>query len=339
MALVQALIAWLSNSAGKILNSAFSWATLLMFGRVPSNRRTILSIICLLSVVWFFCFIGILFPRFSTFMITFVAVPSWVETAWIRLAMTGSFLLIPIANGFLSAYLDEPATRPSIAKWKLEVKNGWRLTLALALTLVLMLLIAPINKAGELIKRWKADHIPIITEPKDYAAVVAELKGILEAAGIRTEEKKPHIIMQAPIWMLVTFAGPSLKNLVAEKLTKLTFDGGELEIHPSDLVIRGTLQKVNRVLSLVISHYTFGLAYLTWTKEANQLEIQLRKLWMTVKDNRIPRYTALKRADLLFKKLEKLNLNMDEFETVYRALLKLKLDILQGIHEIEKKAI
>jgi hypothetical protein len=43
MALIQGLIAALLRSAGKILNTAFGWATMTLFGRVPQERQVYLS--------------------------------------------------------------------------------------------------------------------------------------------------------------------------------------------------------------------------------------------------------------------------------------------------------
>jgi len=39
MAIVQALLAALFRSAGKLLNMAFGWATIMLFGRVPRDRQ------------------------------------------------------------------------------------------------------------------------------------------------------------------------------------------------------------------------------------------------------------------------------------------------------------
>ena len=51
MALIQALVAALTRSAGKLLNTAFSWATVLLFGRVSESRQIYVSAIAFGSAI------------------------------------------------------------------------------------------------------------------------------------------------------------------------------------------------------------------------------------------------------------------------------------------------
>src|SRR5215831_4328686 len=52
MAIVQALLAAVARSAGRVLNTVFGWATVMIFGRVPESRQIYLSVIAFGSVVW-----------------------------------------------------------------------------------------------------------------------------------------------------------------------------------------------------------------------------------------------------------------------------------------------
>jgi len=45
MAIVQALLALVFRSAGRLLNMVFGWATMMLFGKVPQDRQIYLSII------------------------------------------------------------------------------------------------------------------------------------------------------------------------------------------------------------------------------------------------------------------------------------------------------
>ncbi len=339
MAIVQALIAWAGHSLGKVVNSAFSWATLLLFGKVPDDRQLILSIISLTSIVWMVVVLGIFSPHLGTFLLALVPLPNWINPKWISRAMLFFAIVLPFANGLTARFLHDRQERSK--GWRylfLSALNGWRLTLALALTLVVLIVIAPINKIGELAKRWTAEHLPVVIEPESYERVTEELHGMLKAAGVQCHEQRPAKVMQAPVWLLVALTGKMLKRLVADKLIKLVYQDGELEIRPSDLVVRGTEDSVGFVIALLIDQYCFGTAYLSWTKDGNELEDEMRQVFKLIKEKRIPRHTALARADACFGKLKDLGLAKEECETLHRVFLKLKLDILQGVSEAEKKA-
>src|SRR5437868_5070786 len=95
MALFQGLFAALSRSLGKILNTLFGWATLLLYGKVPEDRQIYLSILSFGSVVWLVVALGILFPSFATFLLAFIPLPKWVDKSWVRIAMLIGTVLIP----------------------------------------------------------------------------------------------------------------------------------------------------------------------------------------------------------------------------------------------------
>lgn len=345
MAIVQALLAWLTQSLGRVLNSTFSWATFLLFGKVPQDKQIILSIVSLMSLVWLLVVIGIAFPKFAVFLLTFIPLPAFINDNWIRWIMLGLTLLIPTINGLALSFIhggnsfsDFDWRKTISTNWKTNVSKGWRLTIALALTLLFMIVIAPFTKLAELIKRWKSEHIPVVIESENYNDVTRQLQLTLGVAGIRTAAKTQNIFMRLPIKLFGMLTGGMLKTVVAENLTKLVFENGELEIRPSDLIVRGEKEIANKVVSLIISNFGFGQAYLTWSKEANSIEDKLRQLWLQLKDKQLPKDGALARSSALLKELQLQNLDKEEWTTLYRLWLKLRLDIWEGVSKIERKA-
>ena len=98
MAIVQALLAMIFRSAGKLLNTTFGWATVLLFGRVPEDRQIYLSGVAFGSVLWLVALVGVAFPAVGSFLVAFVSPPDWVKP-WIRVAMLVAVVLIPAVNG------------------------------------------------------------------------------------------------------------------------------------------------------------------------------------------------------------------------------------------------
>src|SRR2546426_11170043 len=95
MVIIQALLAFLTRSAGKILNTAFGWATVMLFGQVPQERQIYLSVIAFGSLAWIVAVAGVLEPSVATFLIAFVTVPAWLDKRWIRLGMIAAGARIP----------------------------------------------------------------------------------------------------------------------------------------------------------------------------------------------------------------------------------------------------
>ena len=69
MAIIQVLLAAVARSAGRILNTAVGWATMLIFGRVPEKRQMYVSTMTFGSLVWITVIVGIAFPSAGTFLL------------------------------------------------------------------------------------------------------------------------------------------------------------------------------------------------------------------------------------------------------------------------------
>ena len=76
MAVIQLLIAALARSAGRLLNTAFGWATVMVFGKVRADRQIYLSVLGFGSVLWILAVVGIAFPSAGTFLLSFVRSPT-----------------------------------------------------------------------------------------------------------------------------------------------------------------------------------------------------------------------------------------------------------------------
>src|SRR5205085_1285255 len=71
-------------------------------------------------------------------------------------------------------------------------------------------------------------------------------------------------------------------GLVARNMTVLRAPNIEALLHPSDLVIRGGHRDVVHAHALITENLLFTNAYQTWSKEANQLEDRLSRIWHSI---------------------------------------------------------
>jgi len=106
--------------------------------------------------------------------------------------------------------------------------------------------------------------------------------------------------------------------MMANELTVLRSRDFELVLHPSDLVIRGKEADVVHVRALLAEHLVFSKAYLTWTKEANELEDRITSIHQeTAKhDNHTPYREVMGRLNKLAEDVRKVKLSYDEWEVL-----------------------
>lgn len=329
MAIIQALIAALSRSAGKLLNTAFSLATILLFGRVSQDRQIYVSAIAFGSVIWLVVLAGVAFPSVGTFLLSFVTLPKWIDKSWIRLAMLVAVVVIPALIGVVSILMLERAKRPrggvAVAK---AVLRGYAYTTGLALTLAMMTIFAPIFKVRTLLRRWTSEHVPVIVTPRDYDTVVDAVRSALAEAGLPTERRRASWMLRAPTKVLTFFAGGAVAGLVAERITELYSNDLEVVLHPSDLVISGREATAAHARAVVAEDVVFTPAYLTWDKEAHELEDRMRAIW----DARDVRASAEVRAELeaVEARLHELEIPYEEWEVLFRELLLLERALREG---------
>lgn len=321
MALVQALLAMVFRSAGKLLNMAFGWATVLLFGRVPEDRQIYLSGVSFGSVLWLIALVGLAFPAIGSFLVAFVSPPEWVKP-WIRVAMLIAVIVIPALVGWLSTRLVDKPERPSTLR---AILRGYPYTIGLALTLLIMTIFAPVMKVRDLLRRWTTQHIPVIIQPEDYAVVVNEVRHALELGGLSTTPTPASWMLRAPTKILTWFAGRSLGGHDVP-LLRLVGDKSEVLLHPSDLVLSGREPDAAHARAVLAERLTVTHAYLTWTKESNEVEDELRLAWADLAAHRGTE--ASDRLAAIERKLHALTVAYEEWEVLFRQLLLAQRELL-----------
>lgn len=333
MAILQALLAAVSRSLGKVLNTAFEWATILLFGKVPTKRQTYLSAIELGSVIWPLVLVGVVFPRFATFLLSFVSLPEWVQPEWIRIAMFAGVVVLPVAVGVLAVFMLEPEDRPkSAAGWVKGIFKGFPYTVGLALTIIMMIAVAPIMKLRDLAKRWTSAHVPVVVAPSAYLSLVGDIERVLREGGFETKRKPTSPMLRAPTRVLSFFAGGMTKTFIADQLTTLYSNDIRVMLHPSDLVISGKERKVTRARAIIAEHLTFTQAYMTWTKDANEVEDQLGRIWREIRNrshgpSQGGPWAELTRID---ETLKKIDIPYEEWEVLFREKLLVERALLKN---------
>ncbi len=332
MVAIQALIGMIFRSAGKILNTAFGWATSMLFGKVPENRQIYVSVIAFGSVIWIVALLGVIFPAVASFLLAFVTLPPWVPKSWIRLAFLAAAILLPVVVGVVSLLMLDPEDRPAGIGGKAKaVLKGYPYTLGLALTLIMMTAFAPILKVRTLIKRWTDQHVPVVVEANDYLDVVGDVQQALARGGLRTERRQASWMMRFPTRVLTLFAGGAVEHLVADRLTVLAAPTVEVTLHPSDLIISGKNLDASHAHAVITEQLTFTKAYMTWSKDANKLEDRLRAVWQQARatSNGTVPADVMERLERIGEDLHKAALPYEEWETLFHEKLVVERALLR----------
>jgi hypothetical protein len=293
----------------------------------------------LAAVVWLVVGMGIAFPGFGAFVLAFIPLPEWVDRFWIRMIMLALTLLVPICVGVLSIYIMDKAKRPQTIGAKCKaVLRGYPYTFGLALALVFMIVVAPIVKLMDLIRRLEKAHIAMIVKPRDYMDVVGDIERVLQAGGYQVRRELAGWMLRAPTKVFILLVGGVFENLVADQLTVLKTSRLRVLLHPFDLVIQGRKREVMRVKALITENLTFTKAYQTWSEEANELEDRLVAIWNTIKaDAKSDPGPCLNQLRSIESEMKATEMTYEEWEVLFRERLIVERGLLQVLAGIRQE--
>lgn len=308
---IGALFAFVGRQLGRLLNLAFNWATLILFGQVAKDKQLLLSIMALLSLVWPIAVAGVALPSAATFMLGLVTVPPWIEN-WVRLAMLVLALAAPLAVGYVSTRLRDQ--RPGPAGMVRSLLAGYPNAFALAVVLLWLMIVTPVIKIVALVRRHETAHAPIAIKPGGYETVVRDLTDALGRAEIRVRRQQAPWALALPGRILALVGGAGVRALVPEKLVQLRGRDLVVTIHPMDLSLTGKQKVLSKARAALVRELSFTEAYQTWTKESQRIEDALmRAAQGTVSVEPIARQLAT------------IDLSYEEWEVLYRILLQVRL--------------
>jgi hypothetical protein len=309
------IFAFIGRQLGRVLTLAFNWATIVLFGRVPSDRQLYLSGMALTALLWPIVLIGIAFPSFATFLLGFFTVPDWLSP-WVRIVMLVLAVLLPVVNGVLSTRLPDKAHRPTGRALVTTILRGYPNSLALFLVLVWMMIVAPLGKLRALVKRWEGAHVPIAVKPGGYDTVVHDLTAALDRAGIQVLRRRAHWAYELPGKVLAVLGGETVRALVPAELAELAGDGFEMTLHPTDLALLGRKKTLAHARAAIVRELTFTEAYQTWSRDAQAIEDRLMRAAEGTDD-----------LDAIGKALNEGDFAFEEWEILYRLLLQVRLRV------------
>ena len=324
MAILQALISLITRSAGKILNAIFGWAVLALFGQTTPKEQTMLSAVVAAAAAWPLLVLGIVVPRVTLFVVSFVPLSKSVPSLWLRIIWIALALLVPVVVGSVIASRSPSSSLPE-PRWK-KFLRGFQVTFALAVAFLLMLIVAPGLKLANAVKGRIDVRLPLLAKKGAGPELVDALVAALAAAGIPLRAGDPPWTMVAPAGVLRTLGGRAFAAFVSEKTLYHHGDGLQLNLNPNELLLRGKPDRVVRAQTLAQEVIAPRAALMTMNAEARVLEQQIKRVWAVYAED--PEHHRESRAlesrvGEIARELSRRDLPFDEWQIVYRELLQL----------------
>ena len=345
MAVLQALLTFLSRSAGKLVNAVFGWAVVALFGQTTPRQKTLLSVVVGLAVVWPLLLLGIAVPRVAALALAFVPMSKQGPTELVRAIWVALALLVPLVVGLTVASKSPPdAPRESFAK---KVLRGFPITLGLAAAFVITFVTVPVLRIAAMIKGRKDEHVPLVTSADVYREISDQLQKLFDRHQVDVCPAEPPWWLSAPTRILLKLGGRAFRGFVPARLSY--WDGPALVValYPNDLLLRGDRKTTAWVHGLVAEDLTRSAALQTFDPNAQQVEREIRRVWKVYAEN--PRAHAgaaplLERVQEIAGELKSVDLPYEEWSILYRQCVQLeralegKPQLLSGETEEETRA-
>jgi len=324
VAILQALISLITKSAGKILNAIFGWAVVALFGQTTPREQTMLSAVVAAAAAWPLLVLGIVVPRVTLFIVSFVPLSKSVPGLWLRILWIALALLVPVVVGSVIAARSPSSALPE-PRWK-KFLRGFQVTLALAIAFLLMLVVAPMLKIANVMSGRLDVRLPLLVTKGAGPELVDALVAALSAYGIELRPADPPWTMTAPAGVLRTLGGRAFSSFVGGETLYRVGDGLQLNLNPNELLLRGKPDRVLRAQTLAQEVTAPRAALMATDARARDLERQIKRVWSVYAEDPADHRGApilLRRVREIARELSQSDLPFDEWQIVYRELLQL----------------
>jgi hypothetical protein len=277
MAILQALIAFVTRSFGRILSALFDWAVVAIFGYTTGTQRIFLSGLLAAAGAWPLLLLGIVAPRFGTFVLSFVPIPAWVPPSVIRGVWIGVSLVVPLAVGTAMA-MRQPEGQPR-RSWPARLLRGFPITIGLSTALLISMVTVPVLRLVSAARRRKDVQVPLVTDARSYQEVAERILTLQRDHGRPVRRVPPPWWLTAPLRVLTAVDRQAFQSRIPSDLAY--FEGSELvlALYPSGLLIRGRPTALAVAQGLIIEGVSDLEVWQTTDPRAQALEKRIAQAW------------------------------------------------------------
>ena len=325
MAILQALITFLTKSLGKAVNAIFGWAVLALFGQTSPKEQTMLSAVVAAAAAWPLLAVGTIFPKTALLVIAFVPLAKSVPSLWLRVAWIALALLVPFIVGTVMAARSPQDRLPESTPKK--ILRGFQVTFALAAAFFMMLVITPILKIVDVARGRKTLHVPAVMDKRFTAEAMQALASELRDHDVELHRARAPWQMTTPSKILLKLGGPAFSSMASDRPEYRRGEQLEVAVLPNETVLRGKPKALARAQALCSEVYGPRPAIQTFNAQAQALEKQIKRVWSVYRESPLRHRDSVPlraRVDEIARDLSRSDdLPWDEWQLVYRLLLQL----------------
>jgi hypothetical protein len=323
MAILQALIAFVTRSFGRILSALFDWAVVAIFGYTTGAQKIFLSGLLAAAGAWPLLLLGIVAPRFAAFVLAFVPIPTWVPAGVIRGVWIGLSLVVPLAVGVAMA-ARQPADRPR-RSWPARLLRGFPITIGLSAALLIAMVTVPALRLISAVRRRKDVQVPLVTDTTSYRQVADRIQTLQREHGRPVRRVPPPWWLTAPLRVLIAADREMFQGRIPTDFAY--FEGSDLvfALYPSGLLIRGRPTALAVAQGLIIEGVSDLEVWQTSDPRAQALERRIAQAWPQTGPGTRP-WADPARAGVLREitgAIAVLPVDYDDWQIVYRKALQL----------------
>ena len=344
MAIIQALVAFVSRSFGKILSALFDWAVVAIFGYASGTEKVFLSALLAAAGAWPLLLLGVAAPKVAAYVLAFVPIPEWVPSSVVRWFWIGLALAVPLAVGAAMA-ARQPEDRPK-RSWPVRLLRGFPITVGLSAALSITLVTVPVLRLISAARRRKDVQVPLLTDAASYAQVAQRIPTILDEHGRVVGRVRPPWWLTAPLRVLSAMDHDAFQSRVPADLAYFAGRDLTLALYPSGLLIRGRPDVLAPAQGLVVEGVSDLDVWQTSDPRAQAIERRIARLWQAARGNGTepPESAPVLAARFreIVRAIEALAVAYDEWQIIYRKALQVsralegKPQLLAGlIHQEE----
>lgn len=323
MAILQALISFLSRSASRALNAMFGWAVLALFGQRSPREQTMLSALVASAAAWPLLLSGVFVPRIVLRVVAFVPLAREAGP-YLRLIWIGLAVVVPMAVGIAVASFSTGARLPEPA-WK-KLLRGFPITVGLAGAFLLMLIVAPALHIAALVRRDDVVRVPALMDREGAFEAMSALANALAARGVLLLRAPAPWSMTAPSKILLALGGAAFATMANDHVEYRRNRELSIAVLANETVLRGRPALVGLARALCTEVYASLPVLTTFHAEARSIESHAKRLWSIYLEQPRAHRSSLvleRRLRELSVELSGKNLPWDDFQIVYRLLLQL----------------
>lgn len=322
MAILQALIAFVTRSFGRILSALFDWAVVAIFGYTTGTQKVFLSALLAAAGAWPLLLLGIVAPRFAALVLAFVPIPKWVPAYVIRGVWIGLSVLVPLAVGVAMA-MRQPKDQPR-RSWPARLLRGFPITVGLSAALFISMITVPMLRIVSAARRRKDVQVPLVTDTSSYRQVAERVLTLQKEHGRPVRRVTPPWWLTAPLRVLTAVDRDAFRSRIPSDLAY--FEGSDLvlALYPSGLLIRGRPTALAVAQGLIVEGVSDLEVWQTSDARAQAIEGRIARAWPAPgpwTDSRDPARIGTLRE--ITGAIAVLPVDYDDWQIVYRKALQL----------------